>query len=163
MRHAASYGPATAPGGTPCFPVESSTVPPTFEAFRAEHNIPADHPNLDGWQAVWRREQEVAAFAPTVIPPCPAWCNLPAGHDYDSTDGSGDELTYQRRHVAFEGDKLADVSATEGNCFGTVTVELPYVYLSLVDGNGDESSVEQVRALAAELLQAAAVLDRITR
>jgi hypothetical protein len=134
---------------TPC--------PPTFEAFMAEHNLTSDHPTLDNWRAMWERERSIEDHAPTVIPPCPSWCSLDAGHDYDSTDGYGDDVDFQRQHVAFDG-SVADVGATEHNRAGTVTVDEPGVYLSLRD---DERPVEQVRAIAAELLEAADVLDRL--
>jgi hypothetical protein len=136
---------------TPC--------PPTFEAFMAENDLTPDHPTLDNWRALWERERAIEAHAPTVIPPCPSWCILGAGHDYPSTDGHGDDVTFERQHVAFEG-TVADVSATEHNGGGTVTIDEPGVYLSLRD---DERPVEEVRAIAAELLEAADVLDRLTR
>lgn len=135
----------------------STTVPTTFDAFMAENNLAAADPNLGGWRRIWETDQLVAAHAPTVIPPCPAGCTQPAGHDYPSTDGWADDLTFQRQHVAFAG-AVADVSATEHNHYGTVTLDEPEVFLSMRD---DAQSVEKVRALAAELLEAAEVLDRI--
>ncbi len=135
----------------------STAVPPTFDAFMAENDLTADHPNLDGWRVLWRRELDIATQAPAVIPPCPPWCVRDAGHDYDSTDGFGDDLSFERRHVAFEG-TVADVSATEHNRAGAVTLDEPGIYLSLRD---DERPVDEVRAIAAELLEAADVLDRL--
>jgi hypothetical protein len=134
-------------------------VPPTFEAFMAANDLTADHPNLDGWRELWRRELDIASQAPAVIPPCPPWCLLDQGHEYDSTDGHGDDVTFERQHVAFDGE-VADVSALEHNRAGTVTVDEPGIYLSLRD---DERPAEEVRAIAAELLNAADVLDGVTR
>jgi hypothetical protein len=139
------------------FPTD--TIPATFEAFMAEHNLSPDHPTLDNWRAVWERERSIEDRAPTVIPPCPSWCILDAGHDYTSTDGFDDDLTFERQHVAFEG-TVADVSATEHNRAGTVTLDEPGIYLSLRD---DERPVDEVRSIAAELLEAVDVLERITR
>ncbi len=141
------------------FPI-STAVPSTFEAFMAANDLTHDHPNLDGWRRVWQNQLQVEATVPAVTPPCPAWCTLPAGHEYDSTDGWGDDLVFLRRHVAFEGGKIADVSATERNHAGTVTVDEPGIFLSVAD---DDYPVEQVIVIAAELLESAVVLDRITR
>jgi hypothetical protein len=137
------------------FPTD--TVPPTFEAFMAQHNLTPDHGTLDNWRGMWERQRSIEEQAPTVIPPCPSWCILDAGHDYTSTDGYGDDVSFERQHVAFEGE-VASVDATEHNRGGTVTLDEPGVYLSMRD---DARPVEQVRAIAAELLEAADVLDRL--
>ncbi len=130
----------------------------TFEDYRREHGIADDHPNLDGWRALWQHELQIEQHRPTVIPPCPSWCVLPAGHDYPSVDVSGDELTFERDHLAFEG-KVGDVQATEHNRAGRVTVDVPVIYL---DVRSDLACPAYVaRALAAELLEAADVLERL--
>ncbi len=58
-------------------------VPSTFDEYVRVHNLPADHQNLEGWRKVWQRELQVEANAPKVIPTCPDWCALTAGHGYD--------------------------------------------------------------------------------
>ena len=35
-----------------------------------------------GRQPLDERDREIEAAEPTVIPPCPSWCTLPAGHHY---------------------------------------------------------------------------------
>jgi hypothetical protein len=139
--------------------LREAKVPRSFADYMRQHDIPADHPNLDGWRKVWERELQVEQNAPTVIPPCPDWCALPGGHGYDSTDGWDDDLTFERRHVAFEG-KVADVSATERSHFGEVTVGPLEVF---IDVQGRDYAVDVVRALAAELVEAADVLERLTQ
>jgi hypothetical protein len=139
------------------FPTD--TVPPTFEAFMTEHNLTPDHPTLDNWRGMWERQRSIEDHAPTVIPPCPSWCLLDAGHDYTSSDGYHDDVSFERQHVAFEGE-VATVDATEHNRGGAVTLDEPGIYLSQRD---DEYSAEQVRACAAEMLKAADVLDGLTR
>jgi hypothetical protein len=132
-------------------------APPTFEEYRRQHDLDDDHPNLDGWRKVWERELQAEQNAPTVIPPCPDWCALPAGHGYDSTDGWDDDLTFERRHVAFEG-KVAHVSATERNHSGEVTVGPLEVFIEV---QGRDYPVDVVSAVAAELVEAADVLERL--
>ncbi len=105
----------------------------------------------------------VEDHAPKVIPPCPAWCVQPAGHDYDGTDGSGEDLTFERTHVALDGERLAidailAIDAMEHNHHGTVATEVPLLYVNH-EGNFD---AEQARAFAAELLSAADLLATIT-
>jgi hypothetical protein len=134
-------------------------VPATFDEYLRLHGIPADHPNLEGWREVWKRDLYAEQNAPTVIPPCPEWCRLPAGHDYLSVDGFDEDLTFERQHVAFEG-KVADVLVTEHNRAGEVTVDAAELYL---DVRRDGYPVEVVRALAAELVEAADVLKRLTQ
>jgi hypothetical protein len=134
-------------------------VPSTFAEYMRQHDIPADHPNLDGWRKLWQQERQAEQHAPRVIPPCPFWCRLPEGHDYDSVDGFGDDLVFERTHVAFEG-KVAGVSATERNRAGEVTVEPLEVFL---DVRSEAYPVDVVRAVAAELVEAADVLERISR
>jgi hypothetical protein len=132
-------------------------VPSTFADYMREHDIPADHPNLEGWRVLWQRDQQAEQQKPTTIPPCPAWCRLPEGHDYSEVDGFRDELTFERQHVAFEG-KAADVQATEHNRSGEVTVDALEIYLDLRD---DSYPPSVVRALAAELVEAADLLERL--
>lgn len=136
----------------------STAVPPTFEAFMAEHDIPADHPNLEGWERVWRNEREVESTTPAVTPPCPGWCTLPAGHPYDSYDVGADlPMTHLRGHTGFSTERV-QVDATERSSGGTVTVDAPTAFVNIED----DLDAEAVRAFAADLLRAADELDRIT-
>ncbi len=135
----------------------SAMVPATFADYMREHDISADHPNLDGWRALWQREQQAERHRPTSIPPCPYWCQLPAGHDYTEIDDFDDDLTFERRHVAFEG-KVADVYATEHNHFGTVTLDGPAIYLNV---RTEDYPADLVRAVAAKLVEAADLLERL--
>ena len=137
----------------------TSTTPLTFEPYLLDHNA-TDSANLDGWRMMFERQQFIDANAPTVIPPCPAWCILPAGHEYDSTDGFGADLVFVRRHVAYEGAKMSDVSVTERNHYGAVTVDEPSIFLAV---EADEATVTEVRAIAAELLEAAAALEGLAQ
>jgi hypothetical protein len=130
----------------------------TFADYMREHDIPVDHPNVDGWHKVWQRDQQAEQQKPTTIPPCPVWCRLAEGHDYSEVDGFGEDLTFERQHVAFQG-KVADVQATEHNRAGEVTVDAPVIFL---DVRGDAYPVDVVRAMAAELVEAADVLERLT-
>lgn len=136
------------------FPI-TSTIPDTFEQFVEQHNLPADHGNLEGWRRVYEQQKIVETNAPTVIPPCPWWCKDPAGHDYTSTDGWDDDLTFQRFHSHPVGQLSVDT--IEHNVAGVVTLDPAGVY---VDERGDNDAAH-CRALAADLLAAADLLDRI--
>jgi len=140
------------------FPI-TTAVPATFEAFMAANNLTHDHPNLDGWRRVWQNEVQVEAGAPTVMPPCPDWCTLPAGHPYDSYDVGGDlPLTHLREHAGFTAEHV-QVDATERNQDGRVTVDAPTAFVNVED----DLDAAAVRAFAADLLRAADELDRITQ
>lgn len=133
------------------------TVPATFDDYMAKLNITADHGNLDGWRKVYEHELYAEAHAPAVIPACPSWCVDPDGHDYDSTDGAGEQLTFHRFHHAPVG-PLLSVDALEHNHDGTVTMDAPSVHLD----ERPEVGASGARALAADLLAAADLLDSIT-
>jgi len=140
------------------FPI-STAVPSTFEAFMAANSITHDHPNLDGWRRVWQNELQVEADAPTVIPACPGWCTLPAGHEYTSYDGVADgPMTHLREHTGFTAERV-QVDATERNTGGAVTVDVPTAFVNVED----DLDAAAVRAFAADLLRAADELDRITQ
>ncbi len=148
-----------APG--PAVPTARPGRPPaaTFAAYLREHDVPADHPNLEGWRALWRRELQVEQQRPRTVPPCPSWCLLPAAHDYSDVDGWDEDLTFEREHVAFRGD-VADVQATEHNRAGEVTVDAPVIFLAV---RIDAYTVEGTRVVAVELLEAVAVLERVSQ
>lgn len=109
------------------------------------------------WAAVAEYQRYLDANAPTVIPPCPPWCRLPEGHDYTGTAVDVADLTFERLHVAFAG-LVADVVAVERNHRGSVTVDAPEVFL---DVHSDAYPLDVVRAVAAELVEAADVLERL--
>ncbi len=137
----------------------STAVPSTFEAYMAEHNIPAEHPNLDGWRQVWQNELRVEATVPAVTPACPDWCTSAAGHEYTCYDGTVDGLmTHLREHTGFSTERV-QVDATERNTGGTVTVDAPTVFLNVED----DLDAAAARAFAADLLAAADVLDRLSQ
>ncbi len=133
------------------------TTAATFQDYMRQHDIAHDHPNLKGWRKLWQRETQAEQHKPTVIPPCPSWCRLPEGHGYTELDGFDEDLTFERRHVAFEG-KVADVYATEHNHFGAVTLDEPAIYLNV---RNEDYEVDIVRAVAAELVEAADLLERL--
>ncbi len=76
---------------------------------------------------------------------------------YTEIDDFDDDLTFERRHVAFEG-KVADVYATEHNHFGTVTLDGPAIYLNV---RTEDYPADLVRAVAAKLVEAADLLERL--
>jgi hypothetical protein len=106
---------------------------------------------------VWKHELHVEQNAPTTIPPCPSWWGLPEGHDYTGTDGAGEDLIFARLHSAFEG-KIVDVSAEDHNHFGEVTVGPLELFIDVAR----DYSADDVRAMAAELVEAVNVHERIT-
>ena len=135
----------------------STAVPSTFEAYMAEHNVPADHPNLDAWQVLYERESIVEAAAPKTIPPCPSWCHMPAGHDYESTDGfTPGKIVFIRNHVAEHETPSTQISALEENLNDAVTVRPAGTFVTVSE---DDYDAPGLRQLAAELLAAADVLD----
>jgi hypothetical protein len=137
--------------------MKTINVPSTFEQYMAEHKIPADHPNLDDWREVYAHQVIVEQNAPAV-PPCPSWCTSPDGHDYDCVDGGEvADLTYFRNHVVMQRPHLL-VDATEHNRNGVVTMDAASI---CVASNRDDLDAEQARAFAAELLEAADLLDRV--
>lgn len=138
---------------------DRASIPATFADYMREHDLAADHPTLDNHRALWKLERRVEDEQPTVIPSCPSWCTLAAGHGYPSYDGGLDSesIVYQRQHVAFEGEHVT-VDATEHNTSGFMHLEPAAGYLY---GEKDELTAEQFRAVSAELLKAAEVLERI--
>lgn len=115
---------------------------------------------LERGQAV-DRESEVEAAAPKVVPACPSWCTLPTGHDYPSVSDDESGVTFSREHVAASFGHV-DVYASENNTGGTVTLAEPVAWVHTDTSEGDLDA-GQLRQLAAEVLNAAEVLDRLTR
>lgn len=100
------------------------------------------------------RDAHLARIKPTVIPPCPTWCSLPAGHDYESVDeGEG----FCRNHSTETGAQFAFVTQLETNTAGVLTFEDASVFVD--EGNLDAA---QAGAFVVELVAAADLLDRLT-
>lgn len=80
----------------------TGTFPLTFEQYLLDNNksMSMDSINVDSWRVLFEREQFTNANAPKVIPPCPAWCIQPAGHEYDSADGAGADLVFERQQTS---------------------------------------------------------------
>ncbi len=130
----------------------------TFEDYRREHGIADDDPALWLYRQQWEIEAEAERHRPATMPPCPEWCLLPAGHDYDSIGGH--PISLERQHVAFSGRLAVGVDATERCREGEVVVEQP---VAIVDMTDLDRPVEDLRAAAAELVEAAETLERLTR
>lgn len=104
---------------------------------------------------------EDEANAPAVVPPCPGWCTREPGHLDFEVEGDGQ---YLREHDAYSGGGLAWVSAEERSDGkgGPVILSPPVLRVDGTDYHGEEWSPIEVRALAAEILRAADVLERLT-
>ncbi len=93
---------------------------------------------------------------PTVDRPCPPWCELPAGHGWDSYETeTGRELRGHGRGLGAHTGLGVTEYADEPGITGTPSL---HVYVEEVK---DWASAD-VRALAAELLNAADELDKVT-
>ncbi len=99
---------------------------------------------------------------PTVIPPCPSWCALPAGHEYNSFMGGvePENIDFTRSHVSSTGERPhASVGQFEHqNVRGAVTLDEPTIYLSVEA----DLTAEQAEEYAADLLAAAALLRQVS-
>jgi hypothetical protein len=135
----------------------SDKIPSTFEEYAEHLGITTDHPRRDMARKLWEQEREAERTYPAEIPPCPGWCRLNAGHPYDSTEW--DYVTHCRFHSSVPDDTAFDarVEATERNKDGVVEVGTP-VLAVYAEG---ERTAEDARRIAAELLAAADLLDRI--
>lgn len=108
---------------------------------------------------------------PAVIPECPSWCRLPAGHGYASlTDNL---LGVARDHDSNPRCLLAAVVQTEIFQDGTLRLEQPRVEILPPEIDVEVLTSEQARAraiaeagrrraIAIELREAAALLDSLT-
>lgn len=115
----------------------------------------------DAMAQIRERDARIAANEPKVIPPCPQWCRfteiIAGTHDYDSVL-TADESTYTRYHLS--GQTAVDIAQEERNRGGVVTRGPVHINMPGRDGC-EETTAEQARQLAAELLAAANELDRI--
>lgn len=140
-----------------------STLPttfPTFEQWLADSFPTADRGNAENVAAmrkVYDRSRFVEEHAPTTIPPCPSWCALEAGHDYDSTLALPAELDYVRTHTSSTAAAaMAAVDQMEHNDGrGAVTLDEATVYVQVekdLDAPGAIDLSDELR-LAAALLR----------
>ncbi|MGI9157986.1 MAG: hypothetical protein ACR2FG_15370 [Marmoricola sp.] len=108
---------------------------------------------------------------PAVIPDCPSWCRLPAGHMYSNL--SHDLLGVTRDHDSDPHCLLAAVVQTEVFQDGTVRLEQPRVEILPPEIDVEVLTSEQARAraiaeagrgraIAIELREAATLLDTLT-
>lgn len=108
---------------------------------------------------------------PAVIPDCPSWCRLPAGHGYASL--TDDLLGVARDHDSNPHYLLATVVQTEIFQDGTLRLEQPRVEILLPEqkievltsGQARERAIaeaERGRSIAIELREAADLLDSLT-
>ncbi len=108
---------------------------------------------------------------PAVIPDCPSWCRLPAGHMYSSL--TDDFLGVARAHDSNPDCLLAMVLQTEIFQDGTLRLEQPRVEILAPEIDVEVLTSEQARAraiaeaergrsLAIELREAATLLDSLT-
>ena len=110
---------------------------------------------LDGLE---RERQQYEANKPTATLPCPPWCVLSSGHEYEGTLRE-DRETYVRDHVSTtEADVW--VAQEERNRHGVVTVAEPVVRSLEIEFHPGVDST-RARQAARELLEAAADLDKI--
>lgn len=95
-----------------------------------------------------------------MIPPCPSWCELPAGDEYDSYDTSPNDdgsVTHSRFHERQIGS--VDVTAIEHNRAGYV--EVTGLSIECPETRREDVSAEQDRMIAADLIAAADLRDTI--
>jgi hypothetical protein len=146
-----------------------STFPPTFEEYLARwvnHGIGVED-HLDEIREMFDRERLAVQLhpAPADMPPCPSWCTFPPGHGYDSLDDfdvQAGMVTLLRAHTSEHGDLDAGgcVSQDESLRDGQVTLAEPVI---LTGPNLDSITAAEARQRAAELLNLADRLDRITQ
>ena len=101
---------------------------------------------------------------------CPVWCDLPAGHGYDSIDGTGFVFRCHRVEIAtgigygtFGKLGAVEVSSLEMGASddGPVVETDPPVIMMFGVSEGDDLTGPQARKLAAALLLAADEWDRL--
>lgn len=108
-------------------------------------------------------DAEIEAAAPKVMPACPDWCNKPAGHEYDSTTGAGEDLAFHRYHSSvadWDSEPPCRVEALEAH-FADGVVHLDVSVVTVYSENTEQLTPKGARHLARHLLEAAELLDRI--
>lgn len=121
--------------------------------------VPTEPEHVEHLRQLWTMERKAEESYPQVIPPCPSWCALGAGHQYDSyaADGAGQPYVHTRFHEAYIG--RATVGTLESNKAGRVTVGPASVMMT---DRIEDITAEQAREVASDLLLAADLLDSIT-
>lgn len=134
-----------------------STIPETFEQFAAQQGWGPNSLHHDGARRLWEQEQTAQRTYPGTIPPCPSWCELPAGHAYESysPDGSGGVI-HDRMHRATLG--AVHVLSNERSEAGQVEVDYPDITVS---SSEEGMTAERAREVASDLLLAADLLDSL--
>jgi hypothetical protein len=114
-----------------------------------------------------------------VVPPCPDWCGKEAGHDYDSSDYDLDRFNdfgqavaagviracryhravirdVEREHISVSAFEMAEVQRGQDP---VLIIEPATVYTIMAFD--DEMDAQDARKLAADLIAAAALVERI--
>jgi hypothetical protein len=102
-------------------------------------------------------------FRPPTAVDCPDWCDLPAGHAYDSEDA--DDGASARYHVVrFEETEAVTVEARGVWREGAETLGVPHICM-WIDGKADDviTDADSARRHAAALQEAANVLEVLQR
>lgn len=136
-----------------------TTTATTFAEYAEANGWPPESEYRDAARVLWEQEQKAQASYPQTIPPCPSWCELPAGHPYDSymPDGSGG-VVHTRCHEREVG--AVTVLTFENHDGGQVEVD--EVGIDYLERRGLEGvSAEQARTVGSDLIAAADLLDRI--
>ena len=120
---------------------------------------------------------EAAMSYPDVIPPCPPWCVLPAGHGYEGTV-YGEPTVHERSHSSRDWDTHrgvrngAEVVQYETNQAGAVALFPPIIKVTVGGDPGGEVTAgrqdaslgwaaSEASALAMDLSAAAHLLRRL--
>jgi hypothetical protein len=94
---------------------------------------------------------------------CPDWCNKPAGHEYDSITGAGEDRAFHRYHSSvadWDTEPACRVEALETRFVdGQVEVDGPAI--AVYSENRSDLTPNGARLLARQLLEAAELLERI--
>jgi hypothetical protein len=94
---------------------------------------------------------------------CPDWCNKGAGHEYDSTTGTGEDLAFHRYHSSvadWDSEMDCRVEALETH-FVDGQLEIAPPSIAVYSENWSDLTPQGARILARQLLVAAERLERI--
>lgn len=148
------------------------TTSETFAEYAARLGVDEHHPMHDNALRMWEMEREAERTYPTVVPACPDWCEEPGGHEYDSyLRGDEGGVEHYRTHVRTIGTagvlssagtiNRVVVMSTETYTDGAVSIDPPEV--DVPDYRGETLPAADARTLAADLLAAADLLDRLAQ
>ncbi|HWC35826.1 MAG TPA: hypothetical protein VG650_13495 [Mycobacteriales bacterium] len=131
----------------------------TFEEFVALYAFPPDHPRT---RELYAAAQEAAmVYATMTLPPCPSWCGLPTAHDCDVEPGTRTPAFF-RFHSTSPDHTLVRIMCLENIEGDDVETGAPFIDLPVVSPADDGFAAGDARRIAAELLDAADLLDEIT-